>query len=69
MTTWLVARVTFCSGSSDSAAAIVTISAPTKAKITITTPERIVTMPAGAKPSWLVRFERPGESPPPIPNR
>ena len=25
--------------------------------------------PAGAKPSWLVRFERPGESPPPMPNR
>ena len=61
--------VTFCSGSPDSAAAIVTISAPTNAKITITTPARICTIPEGAKPSLLVRFERPGESPPPIPNR
>jgi hypothetical protein len=65
----LTALVTFSSGSADSAAAIVTISAPTNAKITITTPDRIVTMPSGAKPSWLVRLERPGESPPPIPSR
>ena len=45
-----------------------TISAPTKAKITITMPDRTVTGPAGKKPSWAVRFESPGESPPPIPS-
>ena len=42
-----MARATARSGSSDSAAAIVTISAPTKAKITITTPDRTVTAPGG----------------------
>ena len=64
-----MARATARSGSSDSAAAMVTISAPTKAKITITTPERIVTPPSGAKPPWAVRLLRPGESPAPTPSR
>ena len=64
----MVARATARSGSSDSAAAIVTISAPTKAKITTTTPDSTVTPPSGKKPPCAVRFDRPGESPPPMPS-
>jgi hypothetical protein len=65
----LLARATARSGWSASAAAIVTISAPTKAKMTTTTPESTVTPPFGANPPWAVRFDRPGESPAPIPSR
>jgi hypothetical protein len=38
------------SGSFDSAAAMVTISAPTKAKITVATPENIARGPFGKNP-------------------
>ena len=46
-------------GSLDSAAAIVAISAPTKAKITITMPDRIATPPLGAKPPLAVSSGTP----------
>ena len=46
-------------GSSDSAAAIVAISAPTKAKITITIPDRIATPPLGVKPPSAVSWPTP----------
>jgi hypothetical protein len=48
--TALVALATFLPGSFDSAAAMVTISAPTKAKITVATPENIARAPWGKKP-------------------
>jgi hypothetical protein len=47
------------SGSSDSAAAIVAISAPTNANTTITTPVSTLPMPSGAKPPSSVRCEKP----------
>ena len=59
MITLFVALVTLRPGSSDSAAAIVAISAPTKAKMTITTPDRTAIPPSGAKPSGSVRFVTP----------
>src|SRR3954451_13644027 len=46
--------------SADSAAATVTISAPTMEKITVVMPLRIAGQPNGAKPWCAVRFERPG---------
>ena len=46
--------------SADSAAATVTISAPTIEKITVVTPPRIAAQPNGAKPWCAVRFEKPG---------
>ena len=55
--------VTDRSGSSDSAAAIVAISAPTNAKITITTPVSTLPMPSGAKPPSPVRCEKPTSLP------
>ena len=57
--TELVALRTDSPGSSDSAAAIVAISAPTKAKITITMPDRIATPPSGVKPPSAVSCETP----------
>src|SRR5689334_24156769 len=46
--------------SADSAAATVTISAPTIEKMTVVTPVRIAVQPNGAKPWCAVRFEMPG---------
>ena len=46
--------------SADSAAATVTISAPTMEKITVVMPLRIAIQPKGAKPWCAVRFARPG---------
>jgi hypothetical protein len=46
---------------------MVTISAPTKAKITTTMPLSSERAPSGAKPPSAVKFDRPGESPPPSP--
>jgi len=46
----------------------VTISAPTKAKITTTIPLSRLAAPSGAKPPPVVRFASPGESPEPSPN-
>src|SRR5689334_21671157 len=46
--------------SADSAAATVTISAPTIEKMTVVTPVRIAVQPNGAKPWCAVRFETPG---------
>ena len=50
--TALVARATFLLGSLDSDAAMVTISAPTNAKITVTMPLNITRPPLGKKPPW-----------------
>src|SRR5690242_2211043 len=46
--------------SADSAAATVTISAPTIEKITVVVPLRMASQPKGAKPWCAVRFARPG---------
>src|SRR5690349_21482052 len=46
--------------SADSAAATVTISAPTIEKITVVVPLRIAIQPNGAKPWWAVRLDKPG---------
>ncbi len=46
--------------SADSAAATVTISAPTIEKITVVTPPSVASQPNGAKPPCAVRFETPG---------
>src|SRR4029453_14419206 len=66
-TTEFVALTMPFSGSSDSAAAIVAISAPTIEKITMTMPENSAPKPLGKKPPCEVRFEksrsRPGHSP------
>ena len=59
MITQFVALRTDSPGSSDSAAAIVAISAPTNAKITITMPDRIVTPPLGMKPPSAVSCSTP----------
>src|SRR3954469_80580 len=57
-TTELVAFEIARSGSLDSAAAIVAISAPTIEKMTTTTPEKIASGPFGRKPPWAVRLEK-----------
>ena len=66
-TTELTALVTPRTGSSDSAAATVAISAPTIEKMTTTMPEKRTSGPLGMKPPWAVRFEksieRPGHRP------
>ena len=66
-TTELVALVTARSGSFDSAAAIVAISAPTIEKMTTTMPEKIAPAPLGKNPPCAVRLEksrlRPGHRP------
>src|SRR5262245_55145443 len=46
--------------SADSAAATVTISAPTIEKITVVTPVKISSQPFGANPPCEVRFDTPG---------
>src|SRR5678815_4124111 len=46
--------------SADSAAATVTISAPTIEKMTVVTPLRIMTQPKGANPWCAVRWLKPG---------
>src|SRR4051794_17330413 len=46
--------------SADSAAATVTISAPTIEKMTVVTPVRIAAQPNGAKPWCAERFVNPG---------
>ncbi len=51
------------SGSCDSAAATVAISAPTIEKTTITTDEKIAEPPWGRKPPWSVRFPKCVPSP------
>src|SRR4051812_10219100 len=56
--TELAAFDTALSGSADSAAAIVAISAPTMEKITVTTPTVMAMGPKGKKPPWLHRFEK-----------
>ena len=65
--TEFVALATFFSGSADSAAAMVTISAPMKARMTTAIAEAIETMPLGAKPPSAVRLltsaEVPGHRP------
>jgi hypothetical protein len=66
--TAFVALATARSGSADSAAAMVTISAPTKAKMTTTMPERTVMPPCGKNPPCAVRLLSPGESPLPSPS-
>ncbi len=66
-TTEFVAREIARSGSSDSAAAMVAISAPTMEKMTTTTPEKMASPPFGRKPPCWVRLEksasRPGHRP------
>jgi len=66
-TTEFVAFTIARSGSADSAAAIVAISAPTIEKTTMTMPENRAPTPCGRNPPWLVRLEksrwRPGHSP------
>src|SRR3954452_12161346 len=59
--TELAAFATARSGSADSAAAIVAISAPTIEKITVTTPTVIAMTPIGKKPSWAHRLEKSGD--------
>ena len=49
---------TALSGSDDSAAAIVAISAPTIEKITVTTPTVIAMTPNGKNPPWLHKLEK-----------
>ena len=56
--TELAAFATALSGSEDSAAAIVAISAPTIEKITVTTPTVIAMTPSGKNPPWLHRLEK-----------
>src|SRR6476619_5779205 len=56
--TELAALATALSGSDDSAAAIVAISAPTIEKITVTTPTVIAATPNGKNPPWLHRLEK-----------
>src|SRR6476619_234547 len=56
--TELAAFATALSGSEDSAAAIVAISAPTMEKITVTTPTVIAMTPSGKNPPWLHRLEK-----------
>src|SRR5262249_41930192 len=67
MTTELVALAMARSGSADSAAAIVAISAPTIEKITITIWEKIAPTPVGKNPPGAGRLEkarlRPGHRP------
>ncbi len=63
----MAAFATALSGSADSAAAIVAISAPTIEKITVTMPTVIAPKPIGMNPPCSVRFEKsidlPGQSP------
>ena len=59
-TTALVALAIAFSGFLDSAAAIVTISAPTIEKITTTIPLKIATAPLGANPPCAVRLLKLG---------
>src|SRR5688572_2169382 len=54
--------------SADSAAATVTISAPTIEKMTVVTPVRIAAQPKGVKPWCAERFETPGLDGLPIPS-
>ncbi len=56
--TELAAFDTARSGSDDSAAAIVAISAPTMEKITVTTPTVTAMAPIGKNPPWLHRLEK-----------
>src|SRR6476469_6233778 len=56
--TEFAARATARSGSDDSAAAMVAISAPTIEKITVTTPTVIAATPNGKNPPWLHRLEK-----------
>ena len=67
MTTEFVALAMDRSGSADSAAAMVAISAPTIEKITTTMPEKMAPTPFGKNPPCAVRFEksrrRPGHRP------
>ena len=58
--TVLVIRATTLLGSADSAAAMVAISAPTRAKITLVTPPRTGHSPLGMKPPWATRLEKVG---------
>ena len=66
-TTVFVALVTAFSGSGDSAAAIVAISAPTIEKITTTIAAKIAPTPSGKKPPFAVRLLKsmswPGQRP------
>src|SRR3954454_22100376 len=66
-TTEFVALAIPRSGSADSAAAMVAISAPTIEKTTMTTPENSAPTPCGKNPPWLVKLEksrlRPGHRP------
>src|SRR5215210_5690551 len=56
--TELAAFDTARSGSDDSAAAIVAISAPTMEKITVTTPTVTAVTPSGKNPPWDQRLEK-----------
>ena len=56
--TELVALAMARSGSSDSAAAMVAISAPTIEKMTTTMPEKIEPTPLGKNPPCAVRLEK-----------
>src|SRR5215813_10003681 len=58
MITELAAFATAFSGSADSAAAIVAISAPTIEKITVTMPTVMTLKPIGRNPPWLHRLEK-----------
>ena len=58
MTTEFVALAIALSGSADSAAAMVAISAPTIEKITMTMLEKIAATPFGKNPPCAVRFEK-----------
>src|SRR4051812_18025470 len=63
-TTDFTALRTAPTGSGDSAAAIVAISAPKNEKTTTKTAENIGATPCGANPPWPVRLASPGESTP-----
>src|SRR5262245_9735171 len=54
--------------SEDSAAATVTISAPTMEKITVVTPVRMAAQPNGTKPPPVVRLPSPGDEGLPTPS-
>ena len=58
--TELLMRATARAGSCDSAAAMVTISAPVREKYTVTAPASTDSKPLGMKPPWAVRLAKVG---------
>src|SRR5258707_414940 len=58
-----VMRATARAGSADSAAAMVTISAPIIENMTVVTAARTARYPRGEKPSWMYRLKTVGPMP------